>query len=272
MRSTMNEIKKTLEKAILEGGRILSKAFQKPKIIQYKGTANLVTKTDKAAERRIIEIIKRNFPSHSILAEESANFGPTNESPYRWIIDPIDGTTNFAHGLPIASVSIGFESHGIVTLGCVWNPFLKEFFWAEKGKGASLNDKRIHVSKISRLAQSLLVTGFPYDRTIRAQEYLKVVGAFMKISHGVRRLGSASLDLCYVACGRFDGYWESKLMAWDQAAGYLIAKEAGARVTDFRGKPFSIYRPQVLATNGKIHGEMLKTLKPFLSIYDQSTL
>lgn len=274
----MIKIRRVLKKALRESCQILIRAGKKPKKIGYKGRANLVTETDQQAEKRIIEIIRSVFPDHSILAEESAYLRAQTPFPsgdlrlnsrYRWIIDPIDGTTNFAHGLPMASVSIGFEDHGTIVLGGVWNPFLKEFFWAEKGKGAFLNGKRIRVSKIPKLAQSLLVTGFPYDRTSRAQQYLKVVGGFMKITHGVRRLGSASLDLCYVACGRFDGYWESKLMPWDQAAGYLIVKEAGGRITNFRGKPFDVYFPQVLATNGKIHGEMIQTLKPHLSIYDR---
>lgn len=263
----MRKIKATLQKALHESGKILVAAMSRPKRIQYKGAANLVTQTDKLAEARVVSIIKSVFPDHDILAEETATDISSLKSPYRWVIDPIDGTTNFAHGLPLASVSIGFEAYGKIVLGGVFNPFLKELFWAERGKGAYLNKKRIHVSQTGKLLQSLLVTGFPYDRTLRAHDYLEVVGNFMKITHGVRRLGSASLDLCYVACGRFDGYWESKLMPWDQAAGYLIAEEAGARVTDFEGKPFNIYYPQVLATNGKIHGEMLRNLKPFLAMY-----
>ena len=277
----MKKIKAVLQKALWESGKILSDAMRKPKKIRYKGRGNLVTETDRFAEAKIVQIIKKHFPDHAILAEESASMVPVpkktcpSDRPYavprllrenrcQWIIDPIDGTTNFAHGLPMASVSIGFEDRGTITMGGVWNPFLKEFFWAEKGKGAFLNGKRIFVSKTPKLAGSLLVTGFPYDRITQARHYLKIVEAFLTTGHGIRRLGSASLDLCYVACGRFDGYWESKLMPWDQAAGYLIAKEAGAQITNFRGKSFSIYDKQILATNGKIHGEMLKVFSKFV--------
>ena len=258
-------MKAVLQNAIFEAGKILTQAMHQPKKIRYKGQANLVTETDKLAEKIIIDIILKNFPNHSILAEES--FGKEKyraKSPYRWIVDPVDGTTNFAHGLPIAAVSIGFEDHGIMTLGGVWNPFLKEFFWAERKKGAFLNEKRIHVSKTSTLESALLVTGFPYDRAKRARHYLKIVEAFLSKSHGIRRLGSASLDMCYVACGRFDGYWESKLMPWDQAAGFLIAQEAGATCTDFHGKPFNIDKRETLVTNGRIHKAMIKKLAPFV--------
>ncbi len=261
----MKKIKETLRQALLESGKILKSAMSRPKKIRYKGLANLVTETDKLAEKRILEIIRKSFPDHAILAEETAsNMALSRTSDCRWIIDPVDGTTNFAHGLPIAAVSIGFEMDGIMTLGGVFNPFLNEFFWAERGKGAFLNGKKIKVSNTKSIHQSLLVTGFPYDRTKRAREYLKIVEAFMKITHGIRRLGSASLDLCYVACGRFDGYWESKLMPWDQAAGFLIVQEASGRVTDFNGKPFEVEKPAILATNSKIHGEMLSVLKKFV--------
>ena len=186
------------------------------------------------------------------------------ESRKKWIIDPVDGTSNFAHRLPLACVSIAFEEDGILKVGGVWNPFLGEWFWAERGKGAYLNDKKIRVSKNKTLKESLLVTGFPYDRRERARYYLNFMEAFMMTTHGIRRLGSAALDICYVACGRFDGYWEFKLKAWDQAAGALIAKEAGARLSDFSGKPMDIYGSQTLVTNGKIHSEMLKVIKKFL--------
>ena len=280
-----NKIKKTLEKTLIEAGRILKCGIDRPKNIQYKSPVSLVTETDKKAEQTIIEIIKHQFPDHSILSEESPPYFPRSATPPhyaadapsslaqkrggsasggKWIIDPLDGTANFAHSFHAACVSIAYEDAGILKLGGVWNPFINEWFWAERGKGASLNGKKIHVSKMKSLRESLLVTGFPYDRVQYADYYLKFMKAFMMTTHGIRRLGSAALDLCYVACGRFDGYWEFKLNSWDQAAGALIVEEAGGKLSDFRGKPMNIYGQQTLATNGKIHGEMLKILKKHL--------
>ncbi len=257
----MKKIKQTLEKALLEAGVILKRAIKRPIEIQYKSPISLVTETDKKAERIIIDIIHRNFPNHSILAEESE---PQGNSNCKWIIDPVDGTSNFAHRLPLACVSIAFEEAGIVKLGGVWNPFHNEWFWAERGKGASLNGKKINVSKNKTLKESLLVTGFPYDRRKRGSYYLNFMKAFLMKTQDLRRLGSAALDLCYVACGRFDGYWEFHLQPWDQAAGALIAQEAGARLSDFSGRPMNIYGKQTLVTNGKIHGEMLAIIKKLL--------
>ena len=264
MMKQMNKLSATLYQALMETGPLLKRAMQKPKKFKYKGHANLVTVTDKAAEKKIIRIIKRRFPDHGILAEESAESDDQTHHENQWIIDPIDGTTNFAHGLPMAAISIGFEHKGKMRLGAVYNPFLNELFWAEQDKGAFLNGKRIHVSRTRSLHAALLVTGFPYDRHQRANRYMKVVETFLRNTHGIRRLGSASLDLCYVACGRFDGYWESKLKPWDQAAGYLIAKEAGARCTDFRGGPFGIYQKETLVTNGRIHRAMVKIVSKYL--------
>ncbi|MBI4368082.1 MAG: inositol monophosphatase [Candidatus Omnitrophica bacterium] len=257
----MRKIKQTLEKALMEAGGILKRAVHQPIKVHYKSPLSLVTKTDKEAERRIIEIIRKRFPKHSILAEES---GKSYRHTCKWMIDPVDGTTNFAHRLPLACVSIGFEEDGILKVGGVWNPFLSEWFWAERGKGASLNGKRIRVSTNPTLRESLLVTGFPYDRRKRADYYLRFMKAFMMKTQGIRRLGSAALDLCYVACGRFDGYWEFKLNPWDQAAGALIAREAGAALSDFSGRPMDIYGNQTLVTNGKIHSEMLKIIRKLL--------
>ena len=267
----MKKIAPILRKALVEAGEILVKGSRKPKRIRYKSRANLVTETDRSAEEKIARLIKKKFPDHDILAEESqAQLGTTRakslrtNSPYRWIVDPLDGTTNFAHDLPVSAVSIGFEDHGKITVGGVFNPFSKELFWAEFGKGALLNGKPIHVSTTPTLEKSLLVTGFPYDRARRADQYMRVVSKFLKKSQGIRRLGAAALDCCYVACGRFDGFWEQKLNPWDQAAGFLIAMEAGATCTDFSGEPFHIYKHEVLLTNGKIHGEMLKVLGKYV--------
>jgi myo-inositol-1(or 4)-monophosphatase len=253
--------KQTLEKALGEAGSLLKRAFAGPLKISYKGPVSIVTQVDKQAERLIIGIIKKQFPHHSILAEESE---PTGDSHSKWIIDPIDGTSNFVHGLPMACVSIAFEENGVVQLGGVWNPFHNEWFWAERGKGASLNGKKIRVSKIKTLKDSMLVTGFPYDRRKRARYYLNFMEAFIMKTQGVRRLGSAALDTCYVACGRFDGYWEFKLQAWDIAAAALIAREAGAKLTDFSERPMDIYGKQTLVTNGAIHGQMLRIIKKCL--------
>ena len=258
---TMKEIKRTLERALLEAGSLLLHSIKRPIHVQYKNAVSLVTEIDRKAERLILDIIRKKFPDHSFLAEESA---PAGTSHCKWIIDPIDGTTNFAHRLPLACVSIAFEKEGGVQVGGVWNPFLGEWYWAERGRGASLNGKKIQVSKINKLKESLLVTGFPYDRRARASYYLKFMKAFMMQAQGIRRLGSAALDICYVAAGRFDGYWEFKLNPWDQAAACLIACEAGARLSDFRGQPMSIYGTQTLVSNGRIHSEMLAVIGPLL--------
>ncbi|HLD56539.1 MAG TPA: inositol monophosphatase family protein [Candidatus Omnitrophota bacterium] len=258
---TNRKVKQTLEKALVEAGSLLKRASKRPLKIEYKGPVSIVTQVDKKAERLIIDIIRKQFPNHSILAEESE---PTGKSNCKWIIDPIDGTSNFAHGLPMACVSIAYEENGIVEVGGVWNPFHNEWFWAERGKGASLNGKKIRISKIKTLKDSMLVTGFPYDRRERARYYLNFMEAFMMKTQGIRRLGSAALDTCYVACGRFDGYWEFKLNAWDVAAAALIAEEAGAKLTDFSGKRMSIYGNQTLVTNGLIHNQMLRIIKKCL--------
>ena len=260
----MNKIKHTLEKAMIEAGRIIQKANAKPISIEYKSPVSLVTATDKKAERVIIDIIKRNFPDHSILAEESGTSGTVSNGTPKWIIDPVDGTTNFAHHVPACRVSIGYEEDGIVKVGGVYNPLMNEWFWGERGRGASLNGKKIKVSNVKTLSESLLATGFPYDRRERAQYYLKFVEEFMLKTHGIRRFGSSAIDLCYVACGRFDGYWEFNLQAWDQSAGALIVEEAGGRLSNFTGKPMSIYGKQTLASNGRIHEEMLRIIKKLL--------
>ena len=277
------KVKQTLEKALGEAGSLLKRAAKKPLQIKYKGPVSIVTQVDKAAEKLIIGIIHKQFPDHSILAEESAFASGTGSgrdrfcsaspkknlsrnrtgtvSSSKWIIDPIDGTSNFAHRLPMACVSIAYEENGIVEVGGVWNPFLGEWFWAERGKGASLNGKKIRVSKIKTLKDSMLVTGFPYDRRKRARYYLNFMQAFIMKTQGIRRMGSAAIDTCYVACGRFDGYWEFKLNAWDVAAAALIAQEAGATLTDFSGKRMSIYGNQTLVSNGAIHNQMLRVIK-----------
>lgn len=250
-------LEKVLAKALKEVGALLRESIHKIKKIDYKSEANLVTDIDKIAEKMIIRKIKQHFPDHAILAEESK---PQGKSRYKWIIDPLDGTTNFAHSFPVSCVSIAVEKDGEVILGGVLDPFRNELFFAEKNRGAYLNGKKIRVSKVQRLKESLLSTGFPYDRKIHAGTYLNIFEGFMIRCHGIRRMGSAAIDLCYTACGRFDGFWELKLNPWDTAAASLICQEAGGRLTNFKGKPYSIYDPEALASNGLIHAEMLRVL------------
>lgn len=254
------KIKSTLLEALAKAGKIICANFGKEQRITKKGRFNLVTEIDKASEKTVVGLILKRFPDHSILAEESA---AVSGSECRWIIDPIDGTTNFAHGFPIVSVSIGFERDGRLEMGGVFDPFRKELFFAERGKGATLNGKRIHVSKVKTLEDSLLATGFPYDRKNHPDAYLGMLRAFLTRIQGIRRGGSAAIDLCYVACGRFDGYYEMKLSPWDKASGMMIVEEAGGKLTDFSGNLLTLLGLQNLATNGLIHQEMLRALEPF---------
>lgn len=256
MRANLREI---LYQAIYEAGDILLRHFGKVQNLEFKSTAfDVVTAADKESQARIIEIIRANFPLHQILAEESTQVS-TTASDYKWIIDPLDGTTNFAHSMPIFSVSIAVEERGKVIMGAVYSPIARELFYAERGEGAWLNDKPMRVSETSELSKALLVTGFPYERS-QIDYLLKYVREVLNQAHGLLRLGSAALDLCYVACGRLEGFWEFFLNPWDTAAGYLIVEEAGGKVTDFCGNPYSPTGKQILATNGKIHNAMLAIL------------
>ena len=241
-------------------GMIIRENWQEPKQIEHKGAIDLVTTVDRDSECAIVEILRRNFPEHSILAEEQTNLvGDDND--YRWIIDPLDGTTNFAHGYPQFCVSIALEYSGEVILGLVYDPLRQECFRATLGSGATLNGSPIHVSAAHELDKSLLATGFPYDQRENPDSYLSYFKAFMTRSQGIRRNGAAALDLCYVAAGRLDGFWELKLKPWDVAAGALIVKEAGGHMSDFAGSSFAIAGSQTLATNGAIHAEMLGVLR-----------
>jgi len=229
------------------------------KISNKQGINNLVTEADHFSEKAIIEVIRKAYPDHFILSEETGEL--VTESEYKWIIDPIDGTVNFANGIPICCVSIGVEKKGEMILGAVFNPLMNEFFFAEKGMGATLNDKKISVGKKDKVGNSNLVTGFPYTYLDSPNGPLQVFEKLIRRGIPVRRLGSAALDLCWVAAGRFDGFYEHSLNAWDSAAGFLIVEEAGGRVTDFAGNPYSPYQPHLLATNGLIHHEMLELVK-----------
>ena len=248
-----------LHKAVMAGAEEILRFFNHSfKISNKEGRNNLVTEADHASEKAILEVIKTNFPGHSILTEETGNL--PQESDYKWIVDPIDGTINFAHGIPINCVSIGLEFRGEMIMGMVCNPHLKELFFAEKGKGATLNDKPIKVSRETDVMKSCLVTGFPYIYLNIPNGPLDIFERLIREGVPVRRLGSAAIDLCWVACGRFDGFYEHKLEPWDSAAGSLIVKEAGGKVTDFTGGEFSVYQHRILATNGIIHDQMLNII------------
>ncbi len=245
--------------AAYKGGIILRSYLGNLSGINKKGDIDLVTEADIGSEKVIIETILNAFPDHSILAEESGfNKG---KADYEWIVDPLDGTTNFTHQLSMFSISIAFALQGNIVLGIVFNPATEEFFTAVKGKGAELNCRPIKVSGSKSVSESLLVTGFPYDFKNIIDPLMIRFSNCLKASQGVRRLGSAALDLCFVACGRFDAFWEQNLKSWDTSAGALIASEAGAVITDFSNKLFTIDKKEILASNGKIHDEMLNLLE-----------
>lgn len=252
------EIKDVLTKACYKAGAYIKSNMGKIKTIEYKSVSNLVTNVDKGSEKIIISIIKNHFPTHSILAEESGK-NDMCDSEYRWVIDPVDATTNFAHGFPFFCVSIGLEHNGEIVMGGVYDPIRDELFFAQKNKGAYLNKKRIFVSKRRKIEDSLLATGFSYNPKQRLVN-LDFFTSFLKKAQAIRRAGSAALDLCYVACGRFDGFWEIALCPWDTAAGILIIEEANGKVSDFEGNKFSIYGKRIVASNGLIHKSMLDIL------------
>jgi myo-inositol-1(or 4)-monophosphatase len=224
------------------------------KVSNKEGINNLVTEVDHASEDAIIAVIRKNFPEHQILSEECGAL--VQDSTYKWIIDPIDGTVNFAHRIPLCCISIGLEYENKMILGAVYNPFMNEFFIAERGQGASLNDKPIKVSEKEKVINACLVTGFPYTYLDEPNGPLQVFERFIRKGIPVRRLGSAAIDLAWVACGRFDGFFEHKLQAWDSAAGFLLVEEAGGKVTDLKGQPYSPYQPGIIASNGVIHAEL----------------
>ncbi|RNC73149.1 MAG: inositol monophosphatase [Desulfuromonadales bacterium] len=226
--------------------------------ISFKGEIDLVTEVDGACEELIVAIIREAFPEHDILAEEKVR--EIGTSRYRWIIDPLDGTTNYAHGFPWFCVSIALEIDGEVRVGAIYHPVMDEMFSAVKGEGAFVNSRRIGVSRREPLKQCLLATGFPYDRTRDNENNFAHFFNFQFAARAVRRAGAAALDLAYVAAGRLDGYWELKLKPWDVAAGQLLVTEAGGRVTNHAGEPYSVYDHRVLASNGLVHAEMLTVL------------
>jgi len=248
------------QEVAMAAGRKLRAAQHKRRAVDFKGAIDLVTEMDRKVERFIARELARTFPDFDFLAEEAQRNVATG-SEFRWVADPLDGTTNYAHGLPIFSVSIALEHGGQVVAGVVYQPVLNEMFTAQKDCGAHLNGRRISVSTRSRLEHSLLVTGFPYDMHTTRDDNLKYFRRLSKRARAVRRLGSAALDLCYVACGRFDGYWELKLAPWDVAAGPLIATQAGARITTLQGRPFSIYGRSLVAAGPRLHRTLLSSLR-----------
>jgi myo-inositol-1(or 4)-monophosphatase len=255
----MEKVTETAIRAAREAGSLMRERLGKIRDIDYKGAFNIVTDVDKGAERIILDILNSEFPDYSVLAEEGGATGTGAER--RWLIDPLDGTTNYAHSYPFFCVSIGLEDAGKMVSGVVYNPIADELFWAETGKGAWLNQHQLKVSKVSALSESLLATGFPYDTAKAFDNNMARFMTLTNLSHGVRRDGAAALDFCFVAAGRLDGFWEAKLSPWDMAAGSIIVKEAGGEISDFGGAPFDVTTAHVLATNGLIHEQVLTVLK-----------
>ena len=242
-----------------EAGELIRNSFGRSHSVEFKtNELNLVTETDKASEKLITDFIRKKYPTHGILAEEGSEANRSAE--YLWVIDPLDGTTNFAHGLPIFSVSIGLQKNGETIAGVVYDVMRDVVFSAEKGGGSFENGKKIEVSKNSNLGHAILVTGFPYDIKENPDKAFERFIAFLKQARGIRRLGSAAIDFCYVANGVFDGFWEVSLHPWDLCAGKLFVEEAGGIVTDFEGKNNDIYSKQILATNKLVHQKMIDIL------------
>lgn len=244
--------------AAFKGQGVLQSCLGKISVIDKKGAIDLVTEADTGSEAAIIETIRKAFPDHTVLAEESGL--SQRQADYMWIIDPLDGTTNFTHQLGLFAISIALAVKQEVVVGVVLSPLTGELFTAIKGRGTELNNRPVTVSDTKTVAESLLVTGFPYNTKDILNSVMNRFANCLKASQGLRRLGSAAMDLCYVACGRFDGFWEQNLKPWDTAAGKLIASEAGAVITDFANEPFTIDKTEILATNGNIHREMLELL------------
>ncbi len=240
-----------------ETGKLLKSIERRGIAVGYKGAIDLVTEADLKAEEFIVRRIREEFPDHAILSEEMGGDRGEGGGPHLWIVDPLDGTTNYAHGYPVYAVSIAVEVRGEVVAGAVYDPNLDELFAAAKGAGASLNGSEIRVSGIADLDKSLLATGFPYYYRERPDEILALFRAFSLRAQGVRRAGSAALDLCALACGRFDGFWELGLKPWDTAAGSLILTEAGGAISKLDGSAFDMRVPELLASNGAIHEQML---------------
>lgn len=259
METTVERLREVAAEAARIGGQELLARLDQARDIVFKGGIDLVTDADKASEARILSHLRAAFPDHATLAEEGGQSG--GSAPYRWIVDPLDGTTNYAHGVPHYCVSIGVEGPGGLLAGAVLDPVRNELFLAGKGLGATLNGRPLRVSGAEELGSALLATGFPYDLWANPERTLTLFDHFACKARGMRRLGSAALDLAYVAAGRFDGFFEFKLKAWDVAAGALLVREAGGTVTHLEGGPLDLTRCDVLASNGALHGQMLKVVQ-----------
>lgn len=259
MNMNYEKILHTAQEAALTAGKYLRECFDQQLEIEYKGDINLVTERDRESQQIIYTIIKENFPGHSILGEEELKV--EKDKALLWLIDPIDGTTNFAHSLPVFCVSIAFLLEGKAQVGVVYAPMLEEMFHTTRGSGAFLNRKQIHVSKEKDMGKSLLATGFPYDLRESENNNVSLFNKFIFETLAVRRMGSAAIDLCYTAAGRFDGFWELKLFPWDTAAGLLMVEEAEGKVTDFSGNPFDPFMKECAASNGLIHQQLLDIIK-----------
>lgn len=238
-----------------EAGAIIAEAADRPKNISYKGEVDLVTETDKKAEAVILARLCHHFPGHAIVAEETGASGADASAKYKWYVDPLDGTTNFAHGYPVFAVSLALLEDGEPLIGAIYNPVTREMFRAMRNEGAYRGDTRIHVSNVEKLSKSLLATGFPSHKRVQNPN-IRYYWEFTLRSHGVRRAGSAALDLCSVACGQFEGFWEFGLKPWDTAAGILLVREAGGTATDFAGGTYHPGDRELLASNSLIHAEM----------------
>ncbi|MDI6825882.1 MAG: inositol monophosphatase family protein [Candidatus Aenigmarchaeota archaeon] len=253
-------MRQTAIKAAKEAGKIIMQSFKRSLTVKHKNVVELLTKVDTDSERKIISIIKEEYPDHEIFSEETSNKKMSSDD--LWIIDPLDGTTNYVHRFPFFCVSIAYSHKNNVVLGVVFDPLRDELFFAEKNKGAFLNDQKIKVSDIEQLSDALLATGFAYERGSIMKKNLEKIEKFLSSGiHGIRRTGSAAIDLCHVACGKADGYWEYHLKQWDHAAGSLIVTEAGGKITKINGEDYEVFKNDIVASNSKIHEQMLKILR-----------
>lgn len=258
----MTEYLSTAVDIAREAGALILQLSKRPHEITYKRPSDIVTEVDRRSEALIVERLRTHFPRHAIVAEEGG--GQKTDSEYCWYVDPLDGTTNYAHGFPVYCVTLGLARRGEIIAGVVYDPTREELFTAERGAGAYLNNQRLHVSRHEKLSECLLGTGFPpfaNNHDLNVQFFFR----FTQTSHGIRRAGSAALDLCSVASGRFDGFWELKLNPWDKAAGSLMVTEAGGKVSDLTGQPFDISKDEVLASNGFIHDPMIQVFSEVMA-------